>query len=272
MHRSSRGLAKLLAVIYLHGVRTWRYKYSFINSSINTMLWITIFLLGVIMFVPAKELPVVAPQVFWGITVWNLITYTVIYISGWTTWFLVSMGLVEEHMLHGLGLPLLLAGRLVTVLAESAIAVPLVYFVLRGVAGPMRLVENPWLLLYGLVAAEAMALGYALVLATLALRLSIPGPMLDITNFILFIVGGIAAPVAKLPAQLRVVALLTPYSHAAELVRYAATGTKPYLGLLTETFISGALAVAMPLAAYAFYRFVEKHYLRRYGVRGVGRM
>ncbi len=272
MHRSSKSLARLTAVIYLHSVRTWRYKYSFINSSINTMLWITIFLLGVIMFVPSRELPVVAPQVFWGITVWNIITYTVVYISGWTTWFLVSMGLVEEHILHGLDLPALLAGRLVTVLAESAIAVPLVYFVLRGVAGPMKLVDSVGLLFYGLATAEAMALGYALILATLALRLSIPGPMLDITNFILFVIGGIAAPVARLPAPLRVVAILTPYSHAAEIVRYAATRTMPYLGLLAEVLISGALAIAMPAAAYIFYRFVEKHYLRRYGVRGVGRM
>jgi len=272
MPPTSKALRQLIAVLYLHGIRTWRYKYSFINSSLNTMLWITIFLLGVIMFVPEHELPVVAPQVFWGIALWNLISYTVIYVSGWTTWFLVTTGLVEEHLLHGLSVPMLLAGRLVTVIAEAAIATPLVYLVLRGVAGPMKLVDNPLLLVYGLATAEAMALGYALLLATLALRLSIPGPMLDITNFILFIVGGIAAPVARLPGPLRTVALLTPYSHAAELIRYAATGAKPYLGTWSEILISGALGAALLLTAHAVYKLVESKHLRRYGVRGVGRM
>ncbi|BEP17230.1 hypothetical protein PYJP_05820 [Pyrofollis japonicus] len=269
---ASTRLARLKAILYLHALRTWRYKYSFINSSINMLLWITILILGVIMFVPSEELGSVVPNLFWGIVVWNMISYTVIYVAGWTTWFLVATGLIEEHILHNTRLSMLLMGRLITVAAELAIAVPLVYAVLGSIAGHQHLITNPLLLVYGAAAAEAMALGYALTISALGLRLNIPGTLLDVVNFLLFIIGGIAAPIVRLPEPLRIVAILTPYSHAAEVVRYAATGTRPYLGLWVEIVVSGVLAAALLTTGIIVYRLVEDRYIRRYGVRGLGRM
>jgi ABC-2 type transport system permease protein len=263
---------KLKAILYLHALRTWRYKYSFINGSINTMLWVTIFLLGAILFAKPEDLPRIAPVMFWGVSAWNIVSYTVLFIAGWTTWFLVTTGLVEEHFLHNTSLSTLLSGRLVSVVFESVIAIALVYFVLSSVVEGMDVVDNPLFIVYGLACMVAMALGYGLVLSAAGLRLSIPGTLLDISNFVVFIVGGIATPIEMLPKPLRLVAIAIPYSHAAEVLRYGAVGIEPYLGLGLEAALSGILAAGMLAAGLLYYKYVEDRYVRIHGVKGIGRM
>lgn len=266
-------LRKVLAVAYLHALRTWRYRYSFVNTAVNMMLWISIYLLGIMLFVPGEKLPILAPQLFWSVVAWTLMSYVVLNVAGWTIWFAVATGLVEEHMLHDTRLSLFFAGRLVTVAFELSITVPLVYAVVRAVTHTaFPIASRPLYLAYGLLAFTLMALGYALALSALGLLLRIPGSMLDISNFIAFILGGIATPVASLPESLRVVAIVIPYSHAAELVRYGAAGVKPYLGLTAETVASALLAAAMLSLGVLLHYHVENRVVRVHGVKGIGRM
>ncbi|MET1127891.1 MAG: hypothetical protein ABWW70_01040 [Thermoproteota archaeon] len=266
-------LSRIAAVVYLHALRTWRYKYSFANSAINMTLWIAIFILGTLAFVPAEQLPTVAPYLFWGIVSWQMISVTVMYVAGWTTWVLLVLGMVEEHMLHNTRTLHVLLGRMISIAAQLAVALPLTYAIVAFAAGgPFPLARDPLLVGYGLAAITAMAFGYALVLAAASLRTSVPASLLDMANFLLFVVGGVAVPVSRLPGPLRAIALAIPYSHAAEVVRYGAAGLEPLLPLRTEILASGLLAAALMAAGYAAFRLVEDVYVRRSGVRGVGRM
>jgi ABC-type polysaccharide/polyol phosphate export permease len=270
---SSSRIFKVLAVTYLHMLRTWRYRVSYLNSSINMMLWNLIFLLGALLFIPSNKLATVAPQLFWAVSAWDIMSYTVFNIAGWTIWFAVTTGLVEEHMLHDTRLSLFFAGRLVTVAMESAIAVPLVYLMLRLIIHkPFPLAVHPLYITLGLVELTLMALGYALILSAIGLLLRIPGTMLDISNFIAFLLGGIATPIKTIPAQLRPITLAIPYSHAAEVLRYGASELEPYLGLHMELVLSAVLTLAMVLLGFAVQEYVERHTLRVHGVKGVGRM
>ncbi|ABM81261.1 ABC transporter permease [Hyperthermus butylicus] len=264
---------KLVAIVYLHALRTWRYKYGFINAALTMFLWVAIYVLGVIIFMPNEKLGEMMPHIFWGIVAWNIMTFTVLYTAGWTIWFVVNVGLVEELMLHNTSIALFLSGRLITVAGQTAIMLPLLYMLVRHIAGQKpSLVKHPLLLVYGLATMAIMALSYGLLLAALGLRLNIPGTLLDVTDFLLFLIGGIAAPVAMLPEPIRWIAIATPYSHAVEIIRYGATGLEPYLGLRTELILSALIAAAMFAAAYAVHRWVEESYIRRHGVKGVGRM
>jgi ABC-type polysaccharide/polyol phosphate export permease len=266
-------LSKLIAVAYLHALRTWRYRASYTNSVINMTLWNLIFLLGALLFIPGKRLGEAAPQLFWAVTAWDLMSYMVLNIAGWTIWFAVATGLVEEHMLHNTRLGFFFAGRIVTVAFETALAVPLVYVVLRLIlGGSFPLSQHPLHLAIGLTELALMALGYALALSAVGLLLRIPGSILDISNFIAFLLGGIATPIRSIPEHLRPVALAIPYSYAAELLRYGAAGVQPYLGLKTELIVSTVLAAATVAAGAAIHLYVENHTLRIHGVKGVGRM
>ena len=90
------GIYKVKAVLWLHILRLWRYKFSFINNVFSIMLWITIFVLGALMFIPKEQMSYVAPITFWGIVMWNIMSNSVWFIGGWS-WFFISQGFVEEH-------------------------------------------------------------------------------------------------------------------------------------------------------------------------------
>lgn len=259
------------AIVYLHLLRTWRYKYSYLNSSLNTLLWITIFLLGALAFVPRSKLPETAPYVFWGLLLWNTISMMTWSVAGWM-WFFISIGLAEDHMIHDTGIMSVVSGRLITVFMEVGAVAPLLYYVIMYSTGGAMAVHMILPLIYGFTMGAVMALSYSLILAALSLRTGVPGNLLDIANFLLLIVGGLIAPVRSLPWGMRLIALLVPYSHAAEIMRYGATGAEPYLGVWEEALLAGILALAMLTAAYLVFRVVENRYVRRYGVRAIGRM
>ncbi len=263
---------KVRAFLYLHTLRTWRYKYSFINMTLNLGLWISIFILGALVFVPPENLPDTAPYIFWGVILWNVLSSCVWSLGGWT-WFFLSMGMYEEHKLHNTSVVSVLAGRTITVLTDIALITPVMYFVVtKATGGSVTLVTNPAFIVGGFVAMFIMSLSYGLTLSELSLRIGVPGTLLDISNFLLLVMGGIAVPISKLPGPIQNIAVLIPYAHASELVRYGATGMETYLPLHVEVVIVMILSTSMMVSALALYRYVEDHYLRRYGPRAIGRM
>ncbi len=266
-----RSRSVLKAILWLHLIRLSRFKYSFINMIIVDMLWYMIFLLGALTFVEPSRFAEVSAITFWGIIAWSLMNNSVWLVSGWT-WFVLAMRLVDEHMLHNVNPIAFIAGRIVTVASVTAASVPLVALILTATIGlHIPWPANPLVLVAGFLLMAAYSLLYSIILAALSLRTSIPGPMLDITNIFMYIIGGFGVPVSMMPRYLRSAALLVPYTHAAELIRLGALGTHPYLGVGTEAAASLAYLAAMLAAAYLVSARVTR-YIRIHGARAIGRM
>jgi|Deesub1362B_J571_1020462.scaffolds.fasta_scaffold00003_569 ABC-2 type transport system permease protein len=262
---------KLKAVIWLHLLRLWRYKYSAVNMALNTTLWVTIFILGALMFMAPEDLPRGVPLAFWGIALWTILSSCVWLIGGWTN-FYVSMGFVEEHILVNTSSSRVLVGRAITGLSISTLAIILIYYVLSA------LIPVTWgleihiqLLVLGLLSFIVMALSYGLILSALSFRTGVPGVLLDISNFIVFIIGGIATPVSMLPPPIRNIALVIPYSYPSELVRYGASGIEPYLPIDQVAFIALSISILMGIFSLWLMRWAEA-YARKHGVKAIGRM
>ncbi len=267
-----RSAMKLKAILYLHALRTWRFKYSFINSTINIGLWVAIFILGALIFVPKEEIPATAPYMFWGVVLWTVMSSSVWSVGGWT-WFITSLGMYEEHTLHGTSLAALLSGRSLTVATDTALITPVMYFLVQGVAGgDVRLISNPAFIAYGVIAMFIMSLAYGLTLSAVSMRIGVPGTLLDISNFLFLVIGGMTIPVSKLPGGMKYVALSIPFSYPSEVVRYGATGLPTYLPLWEEAALTGVLATTMITFAALLFRHVEMNYLRKQGPRAIGRM
>lgn len=262
---------RIKAILWLHIIRLWRYKYSAINMALNTTLWIAIIILGALMFMSQEDLPIGIPLAFWGIAMWTILSSCVWLIGAWTN-FYISMGFVEEHMLVNTSSSKVLVGRAITGLSISTLAIIFIYYVLSSITGFEKgLVKDPLLILLGLIIFVVMAISYGLVLSALSFRTGVPGPILDISNFIFFIAGGIATPVSMLPSPVKEISLLIPYAYPSELVRYGAMGFEPYLPLNIDLMISIALALVMAMIAYTLMNRVEA-YVRMHGVKAVGRM
>lgn len=262
---------RLKAIIWLHFLRLWRYKFSFLNNILTIILWLTIFVLGALMFIPPEQWNDMAPMALWGIIMWQFLSTSVWYIGGWT-WFFISQGFVEEHLLVDTSPVPVLVGRAITGLSITLAASLLVALVFTGLAGTAVLsVVNPLIVLLGLVLLATMTTSYALLLSAASFRIGIPGTILDIANFISFVLGGFAVPIASLPAQIRSIALIIPYAHAAEIVRYGVRGLEPYLGFTNELLISITLSLVLALTARAIFKRTMR-YIRIHGVKAVGRM
>lgn len=261
---------KFLAIVWMHVLRMWRLKTGYVNTVVNTSMWLFIFALSVFAFTSPERVQVVAPYVFWGMLMWSLMSYNVWFIAGWAWWF-IGLGMVEEHLLTNTSpIPALLARGVVGVsLAALTVLVlsPIFYFI----GGPVVYsVTHPAYLALGLLTLYVMSASYALTLAAVSFRIGVPGVILDITNFLAFFVG-VLTPPSHLPAGLRAASLAIPYTHAAELVRYGAAGAEPLMGVGTEAITAVAVAAAMAGMAAVAQRLSLKA-IRKYGVRGVGRM
>jgi len=270
-HSNRSGVRKVKAVVWLHTLRMWRYKYSFLNMALSTIMWIMIFILGALMFLPGGEVQKALPAIFWGVAMWNIISSAVWLIGGWTNFYL-TQGFFEEHVVVNTSSFLVLSFRAMTGLLMSTVAIGFTYLVISSMSTENILVaQNPTFMVLGLVLLIVMALSYGLTLSALSFRVGVPHMMLEIMNFLVLIVGGLATPVSKLPEPMRYVALVIPYSHPAELVRYGTIGIKPYLPLEITITTTVFLTLVMLIVAVFSMRWVER-YVRKNGLKAIGRM
>ncbi len=259
------------AILWLHLLRLSRYKYSFVNYILVDILWYMIFLLGALMFVPTQGFVDTAIITFWGIVLWVILNNSVWLIAGWT-WFILSIGMVDEHILTNTNPLLFITGRFITGMTISFSTIPLVLIIFTNIAGSKALtILHPLWLITGMMLMISYAVLYALALAALSLRTEVPGSMLDILNIFMYIGGGLGAPLKFMPEALRSFAILMPYTHAAEIVRYGVLGIEPYLGLSREAVIATVYLAGMAITVYFIVKRVTE-YIRRYGARAVGMM
>ena len=266
-----RLLREARAMLWLHLKRAVRYKYGLINWGVIEFLYMAIYMLGALAFSPREQWPLVSKYVFWGILAWTMVSTPTWTIGGWTR-FYVNMGLWEQHEAVGASHSLFLSMRIIPAVIAGFIGSITAYgFLLAEVGGGIGVEGSIALALIFLLWLILQSTLYGLLLSYLSLLTSTPGPMLDVLNILLFIIGGIGVPVANLPRAAQLFALATPYSHAAELLRWSTIGSQPYLGVPGE--VAAGLLTTLGLGLTALYaRNKAYSSARRNGIKGIGRM
>ena len=268
---SRRTLSRFYAMLWVNVLWRARYVYGSLNWALSDGLWVTIYVLGVLAFTRPEQYSLVVPMVFWAVFAWTLISMPVWIIGNWVK-FYIAMGVYEEHELAGVDHAVFLSLRVIPSLIITIPSVLVVMLFLYAVTGILPGAVNPVLLSACLILILVQATVYGLILPYLGLFTGTPAPLLDFFNFFLFIAGGIATPIASLPAPLQLFAIATPYSHPAELMRASIVANyKPYLGFLGEVFASTAYTLLLVLVFVVSRRLVTRK-IRREGVKGIGRM
>jgi len=262
---------KIYAILWLHLTRLHRYKYGFLNMIVTDMIWYLLFMLGTLTFIPSEDFKTMAVITFWGVALWSSMNNTVWIVGNWIR-FLLEIGIVEEHIVRNTNPMTLLAGRIITATIVTVVAIPVVgiiYYELTGIN--IFKIFNPFYLLVSFILIMLYALFYSLILSSIGLRLRIPGIMLDVLNIVVYIIGGIGVPLTKMPDQMRMIAFLLPYTYAAELERFGATGLAPFLGL-GKTIVFGTLYLIVLLMISILIIRYSTHYVRKNGVKAIGAM
>ncbi|MCD6301846.1 MAG: ABC transporter permease [Staphylothermus sp.] len=262
---------KIYAILWLHLTRLHRYKYGFLNMIITDMIWYLLFMLGTLTFIPVEDFKTMAIITFWGVALWSFMNNVVWIVGHWVR-FLLEIGVVEEHIVRNTNPMSLIAGRIVTAIIVTIVAIPvvgMVYYELTGIN--IYNVYNSIYLLCSFILIMFYALFYSLILSSIGLRLRIPGIMLDVLNIAVYIIGGIGVPLAKMPPHMRIVALFIPYTYAAEIGRYGGVGLEPLLGVW-KTLLFGALYLVVLMFISILVIKYATQYVRKHGVKAIGAM
>ncbi|MEB3859880.1 MAG: ABC transporter permease [Desulfurococcales archaeon] len=262
--------ARLYALVWLHLVRTSRFTLSLVNWGVVEFLWLSIYILGVLSFADPSEYATIVPMVFWAVAAFGLMSTPVWTIGDWMKYY-VNEGILEENELCNVSHTLFLALRALPSIVLTLASLGIAWLFLREVTGlnPAR-AEEPLFLLFGLSFILLQATLYSLIIAFLSLYTEAPGPLLDFMNLLLFVAGGVAAPIDRLPEPLKIVAVIAPYSHPAEVMRYGSVGYAPYLGLTAEIIVTIAYTSLLALTVAAVSR-ASLRKARVEGVKGIGR-
>jgi len=257
------------AAVYAFTLRHLRMKAAMASWGLSDAFWMLIFMLAALAFTSKGEWPLLVPVIYWSIVAWSLMSEPTWNIGEWARTYIV-LGLFDENELAGMSHRLFLAARIIPSLAVSVMAASAALAILYSATGvnPLRAI-NPLLLAASLAAILAISTLYSLTLAWIGLTLRIPVPLLDVMNIFFFVVGGVAVDLSSMPEPMRIVALATPYSHPAELMRYAVSGDPPYLGLTGEAAATVAFIVLLAALESLAYR-VALVRARRWGIKGLG--
>ncbi|MDK2464283.1 MAG: hypothetical protein QI223_05885 [Candidatus Korarchaeota archaeon] len=256
---------RLKAVLWLHTLRLWRYRYSFLNMILSEAAWIFMFVLGALLFVPSERLGVAVKGAFWTIVAWSFVSNFSSLVGGWMNFF-ISIGMVEEHLVRGFSPFRTLLGRVVTGLS---VVVASLLFMAALVGGAFHVdllrTERLWLLLAGMGLLAVQSLSYGFTVASIAVRTSVPNNLLDILDGV--VIGLLMVPVQALPEALRLIFLCIPYVAPAHLVKLA-TGAGEGLEY-SALAIAGVEALVMAVVAAWATKWAIR-WIRRNGVRAIG--
>lgn len=259
-------MIKLVAIVWLHFLRLWRYRYNLINMIVSNAMWVLLLILGVILFVPSEEFNSAVKTAYWTIACWSVISNFSSLVGGWTNFF-ISLGMVEEHLMRGISPFLVIGGRLSTATAVSVLTILFMGALIQSLfSAPVFELLNPSLALFGFIAIALQSLFYGLIVAALAMRISVSEQFLEILNFA--IVGLLLVPMRIVPVPLKLLYLVVPYIAPTHLLKISC-GSEDQSFLMPAIAISLIEAVSLCFLAYIVIRMTEEH-LRKNGVRAIG--
>jgi ABC-2 type transport system permease protein len=234
---------------------------------VGIALWILLFTLPASLFTEPDSDPAhVSAQIFTGVMIF--LFYSV------ATWdwavelrWMINDGRVEYYIASGSGFLPHYLGILPVSLAWIAITLSVTYLLLALILSPpLLVVRNPVLFLYGFALLLLTLLGYALVLGGTVLSTGASGGVVELVGFILPVATGGLTPLARLPRPAQLLALLTPFSYPAELIRHSLLET-PLILSAEEACLYGGVYSAVFFALSVLYFKYQYRKLLREGVR-----
>ena len=259
-------LVRFKAVVWLHLIRLVRYSLGFVNMVISEILWMLLFILGVLLFVPPEHLPAALRMAYWTLSAWMLISNFSSLIGSWTNFF-ISIGMVEEHLMRGISPFFTISGRVITGTTVTVAIIALMGGLFSFIFGvDMFHIVDHWLLILGFALVMIEGVFYGLSVSALAMRTSVSEQFLEILNF--GMMGALIIPLTALPEAARLPYLLLPWAAPVHLIKVAVEAVEPVMVL--EGLLIG-LVESMAFVSLGLYLIKKADdYVKRNGVRMIG--
>ena len=112
-----------------------------------------------------------------------------------------------------------------------------------------------------------IAMGFGEIYGALVLRFKNIGPVTNILEFVILGISGIFFPISRLPDQIRLISLLSPFTYIAEMTRYMAMGIETYLDPGFELILMILMAIIFNAIGFVTILYIEKN-LKKTGKLG----
>ncbi|MCD6563517.1 MAG: hypothetical protein J7K23_06325 [Thermoproteales archaeon] len=256
------------AVIWLHFLRLFRYKWSLINQALGTFLWIIIYIIGTSLFM-IKEEEKILIQLFWIITAWQYIRISARLIGNWIDFF-TAIGMIEEHLLRNISPFTILSGRVITSTSVTVITTALTGLIIKTVFDVNILnIYNPFLLILGFFTLIIQCIYYGKILSILSLGTSISYSFWGYLNFsslALFVI-----PPEKLMFPLNILIVSLPFTSSVYLLKNGINGINSFTLLTMSLLFSFINGILLKIIENILAKKVLKNILKN-GYRGIGYM
>ncbi len=239
----------------------------FVYGLFSFAVWITLFVMPIALFTPQAVKPsqvstaaltAVAVFLAYSVATWDW---------AWLLRWLIHQGMLEYIIISGRSVYVLYAG----VIPVSAIwylaALAVAYIMLSLlVAPPSFSVEVPWALVSGFGLLFMVMLGYAMFLGGTVIATGASGPIVEFIGWILPIATGGLTPLRNLPTEVQLIALATPFSYPAELIRYGLGISMPVIDP-REVAIRGTIYATVFFAGSIAFMEYQLRKLLREGIK-----
>ena len=191
-----------------------------IISLAGISLWLTLLILPVSLFAnPQIGLGRVAAFIFGGILVFNVYSVAT-WDWAWEIRKLINYNVLEYLIVSGKSPLMVYLGLIPVSLIWLLMIIVLGYGIVNVfIAQPRIAISDFKLFILAFTLLIIVVLSYALILASTILISGTSGAVVEIFSWILPLVTGGFTPLSLMPEPLRTIALLTPFSYPAELLR-----------------------------------------------------
>lgn len=136
------------------------------------------------------------------------------------------------------------------------------------IAPPTLVIKSVTYLLLGFTQLLVILFSYSLILGSVTISTGSAGPILEFLGWILPIATGGIIPLANLPKVVQLIALATPFSYPAELIRYSLSISSTVYNVYTEVIVGSAYSVTFLLISLLIFKTQVRKILRE-GIKSV---
>ncbi|RLG82572.1 MAG: ABC transporter permease [Thermoprotei archaeon] len=236
----------------------------------NMVLWILLFMAPIILFRPSNLDPSITSAYAFAAVLVFMSYSMATWDWAWELRWLMTRGLLEYIIASGRSIFILYVGILPVSFMWTALALTLVYGLLSLLAAPPAIIINdPYVMAIGFTLFIIVLFAHALILGGTTISVGTSGPVMEFISWLMPIATGGLVPLRNMPVIIQKIAICTPYSYPAELIRYSILGVEPILSL-QETILYGSMfAMVYIMAAMIYFRMQLKKLLKE-GPKTVG--
>ncbi|MCP8318608.1 MAG: ABC transporter permease [Candidatus Methylarchaceae archaeon HK01B] len=236
-----------------------RYPEWLLSELIDSILYLTMFLIGAMIFLPNfsnLQGSLAVNSLVWGFVFMVNFGYAI-----WNLGFSLQgenrTGTLEQVFLTPTSRLAFIVGTGLQSFVTGALLITILLPLINLLMGIPIIVQDVALLMVSYSIMIIMMLGFGIIFASLILLLRTPEGIGSLTYFLVMILASVFVPATTLQEPLRTIVSLFPLTYPIDMIRYSAIGTPTLFEPIFEFVLTGMISVGIFFFGLFIFRLIE---------------